>query len=277
MAGPSPDSPEGAIIAHYARYDETRRLKSDIGPLEQARTSEMILARLPQPPAVIVDVGGAAGPYSFWLAGLGYEVHLVDLVPRHIEQARTRMAQAGAPRLASLRVGDARCLDLPDDFADALILHGPLYHLPERADRLKALGEARRLLKPRGLLFAFAITRYAGLIYGLTQGHVFDAQYLAMIRNEVRTGLRQDPPSWAFTFPNAYFHLPAELGPELEESGLTHEGTLGVLGPAWLVPDLDTSWEDESKRAVILEIARLTEREPVLGPRLLALGRKPGG
>jgi ubiquinone/menaquinone biosynthesis C-methylase UbiE len=275
LSDSSPSTPEQSIIAHYNRYDESRRLRNDIGPLEKARTSELILARLPHPPATLVDVGGANGVYSFWLAGLGYEVHLVDLVPRHIEEARQMQAEPGCARLASLRVGDARCLNFPDACADAVILHGPLYHLPERTERIRALREAARLLKAGGLLFAFAITRYAGLIYGLSQGHVFDPQYLRMIRTEVQTGLRQDPPPWAFTLPNAYFHLPSELGPELEESGLRHEGTLGVLGPAWQVPDLDASWQDETRRAVLLEIARLTENEPVLGPRLLALGRKP--
>ena len=54
------------------------------------------------------------------------------------------------------------------------------------------------------------------------------------------------------------------------------EGTLGILGPAWMVPDLDKSWQDPAQRQVILDIARLTENEPVLGPRLMAVAHKPG-
>ena len=42
-----------------------------------------------------------------------------------------------------------------------------------------------------------------------------------------------------------------------------------------MVPDLDASWQDEAQREAILEIARLTENEPVLGPRLMAVARKP--
>jgi hypothetical protein len=42
-----------------------------------------------------------------------------------------------------------------------------------------------------------------------------------------------------------------------------------------MVPDLDASWQDEAQREIILEIARLTEAEPVLGPRLMAVARKP--
>ena len=263
------------IIEHYNRYDEDKRLKGDIGPLEFVRTQELILCYLPPAPAVIVDVGGATGVYSFWLAGLGYKAHLVDIVPRHIEQAAQTSQMPGAPQLASLRVGDARRLEFEEGFADAVIVHGPLYHLSDRKDRLKVIAEARRVLRQGGVLLAFAITRYAGLIYGLTKGHIFDPEYQRMISDEVKTGRRENPPKGVFTLPNAYFHLPAELQAELQESGFTCDGVLGILGPAWMVPDLDASWQDIARREVILDIARLTENEPVLGPRLMAVGRKP--
>jgi hypothetical protein len=42
-----------------------------------------------------------------------------------------------------------------------------------------------------------------------------------------------------------------------------------------MVPNLDASRQDEAQREAILEIARLTENEPVLGPHLMAVARKP--
>ena len=60
---------EEQIIDHYNQYDEAERLKHDIGPLEQIRTQELITRYLPPAPAVVLDVGGATGVYSFWLDG----------------------------------------------------------------------------------------------------------------------------------------------------------------------------------------------------------------
>ena len=262
------------IIAHYGRYDESKRLQNDIGPFEFAKTKELLARYLPAVPAVVLDVGGGTGVYSFWLAGLGYTVDLVDIVPRHIQLAGEEARKPGAAQLRAMRVGDARCLDDPDESADAVVMHGPLYHLANRADRLQALAEARRVLRPGGVLCAFAITRYAGLIYGLLQGHIFDPDYLRMIMREVQTGRREDPPPWAFTFPNAYFHHPDELRAEIDESGLRWEATLGVLGPAWMAPDLEQNWQDETRREVLMRLADLVEHEPVLSPRILAVARK---
>ena len=102
-------SPE--IVTHYESSNEAERLLNSFGQLELARTQAIIQRYLPPPPAVIMDVGGGAGIHSCWLAKMGYEVHLVDAVPLHVEQARqASQAQADHP-LASIEVGDARKLD----------------------------------------------------------------------------------------------------------------------------------------------------------------------
>ena len=108
---------------------------------------------LPPSPQRVLDVGGAAGAYAYWLAERGHEVHLVDPVAKHLRQAEE--AAARRPKiLASIREGDARALPFEDASADAVLMLGPLYHLHERADRLKALREAARVLRAGGWLFA---------------------------------------------------------------------------------------------------------------------------
>jgi len=106
-------------------------------------------------------VGGGPGVYACWLSAQGYEVHLVDASPLHVEQARAASERLPNNPLASVRLGDARQLDVADAAVDAVLLLGPLYHLTERADRLTALRESARVLRPGGHVFVAAVSRFA--------------------------------------------------------------------------------------------------------------------
>ena len=134
------------VIDHYQQVDEDSRLQTGWFRLEHARTQELLMRHLPPSPATVLDIGGGSGIYSFWLASRGYDVHLVDPVPKHIEQARSHARQHA---IASMRVGDARHLEQHDGSADAVLLLGPLYHLTDHADRLRSLRGGCRLV-PHG-------------------------------------------------------------------------------------------------------------------------------
>jgi len=273
-----PDAVADAIVGFYTSYDEAARLGRDIGPPELAHTQELYRRCLPEPPAVVCDVGGGTGPYAFWLAREGYTVDLVDIVPRHVQQAQAHQDTLGAGRLRSLCVGDARRLDFPNGHADAVLLNGPLYHLVALDDRLAALGEARRVLRPGGILLAVAISRYAGAIAGLVTARVWDPVFLERCRSEITTGVRHIPVDARAQQPDraidtAYFHQPDELAREARSAGFDVVDLLGILGLSWMVPDLEASFRDPDRRERILELARLFEREPALGPRILAVCR----
>jgi ubiquinone/menaquinone biosynthesis C-methylase UbiE len=268
------------IIAYYGEGREVYRLQKGIGPLERARMQELLARYLPPAPAEILDVGGGPGAYSLWLARAGYQVHLIDAIPLHIEQARALSAQQPGYRITTMQVGDARQLPFPDESADAAILHGPLYHLTERHDRLTAIREARRVIRPGGLVMAVGITRYASTLVGLSRWWLEDPDYMNMIRRELADGQHRPPKSWPGLFTTAYFHHHTELGIELEEAGLVHRETIAVQGPGWIVPDLETRWADPHQRELLLQVVRWTEKESValdMSPHLLAVGEKPGG
>ncbi len=243
----------------YDAGKELDRLAQGIGPLELARTQELIARFLPSPPVTVYDVGGAHGTYSFWLAGKGYRVHLLDATPFHIEHARKTAEDPSSEQLAGMQVGDARCLPFTDASAEVVTLHGPLYHLTEKADRLTAIREAYRVLKPGGLLLAFAISSFASTIVGLHQGVIWDADYLDMCIAEIMTGHHVRPASWPRLFTTAFFHHPSLLTAELKEGGFACKGAFGVEGPGWNVPDFAESWCNPAHREVMLRIARLTE------------------
>jgi ubiquinone/menaquinone biosynthesis C-methylase UbiE len=276
MSDASRDAEE--IAAYYARGLERDRLASGPGALESARTQALLERYLPPPPAVVADVGGGPGRYAVWLAERGYRVHLVDPVPLHVEQARiAARGRPGAAR-ASADVGDARALRLPDASADAVLLLGPLYHLPERVGRLQALAEARRVCRQGGVIIAAAISRFASTLDGLRGGYLEDPTFAAVAASDRRDGRHRNPTDDPAYFTTAYFHRPEELAVECAAAGLTHEATLAVEGPGWLLPDLDARLADERRRAVLLAALAPLEAEPTLlgvSAHLLAVARRP--
>jgi SAM-dependent methyltransferase len=153
------------IVEHYDReIDEGRRITQGLGQLELLRTREIVRRHLPPAPRRILDVGGGTGVHAAWLASDGHDVHLIDRVPRHVDQAR-RLAPG--PGRVTAAVGDARDLAAARASFDAVLLLGPLYHLTERADRIRVLREAARVVRPAGVVFAAAVSRFASLFDGL--------------------------------------------------------------------------------------------------------------
>lgn len=264
----------GEIAAYYAQGLERDRLAHGPGALELARTQRLLERYLPAPPAVVADVGGGPGRYAAWLAELGYRVHLVDPVPLHIEQARARSG-AGVS-LASAEVGDARRLSLPDASVDAVLLLGPLYHLLQRADRLDALAEARRVCRRGGVVIAAAISRFASTLDGLRGGYLEDDAFAAVAAQDRRDGQHRNPTGDPAYFTTAYFHRPEELADECSAAGLVHETTLAVEGAGWLLADLDARLADARRRDVLLDAIAALEEEPTLlgvSAHLLAVAR----
>ncbi len=249
-----------------------------MGLLEFARTQEILRRELPPPPAVVLDVGGGPGAYALWLAREGYEVHLVDPVPLHLEQARAASRSQPDHPVTSFTVGDARSLNHGGG-ADAVLLLGPLYHLTDRADRVRALREACRVLRVEGVVLAAVISRFASALDGLVRGLFTDPRFTPMVLRDLAEGQHRNETENPSFFTTAYFHRPEELKGEMEEAGLRHAATLAVEGPAWMLQDLETRWNDPRWREIILDIIRRIEREPALAgvsAHIIGVGRRLG-
>src|SRR4029079_15760224 len=126
MSDSAPPHFDPQIKDYYQRNAEETRLQLGPGPLEEARTRELVERHLPSAPADILDVGGGAGVYAFWLAERGYQVQLVDASPRLIEEARRRNSNT-KHRVIACSVGDARNIQADDESASAVLMLGPLY------------------------------------------------------------------------------------------------------------------------------------------------------
>jgi SAM-dependent methyltransferase len=205
-------------------------------------------------------VGGATGIHARWLAEAGYEVTLIDLSPRHIEIARSSLAPLGV----EVQQGDARSLRVEPDSFDAVLLMGPLYHLQNPTDRLKVWQEAKRVVRPGGIVVGAAINRYASLFDGLSKGYLFDSEFRDIVYRDLASGRHDNPdrqPGW---FTTAYFHHPSELHAEADAVGLAVRELVGLEGlPGWL-PFSQDRWDSPDDRETILNVARLVENEPSL-------------
>jgi SAM-dependent methyltransferase len=257
------------MLEHYEReYVEADRLGGEEAPgLELLRTRDVVERHAPGPPARVLDVGGGPGVYAGWLAERGYQVRLLDPVARHVAQARARASTglaAGTGPAFQADLGDARRIDEPDRSADLVLLLGPLYHLTSRPHRLAALAEARRVLRPGGVLIAAAISRFASLYDGLRRSWLDDPDFAAVVDRDLHDGQHRNPdhrPGW---FTTAYFHRPDELAGEVRAAGLTLTSVVGVEGAAWLLPDLPQLLADPPRRTQLLDLLRQTEGEPSL-------------
>jgi SAM-dependent methyltransferase len=277
MVEETPTRLDPAIRAYYDRAPEESRLEHGAFQLEELRTRELILRHIPEVPAVVLDVGGAAGAYAFWLAERGYDVRLFDGVPRLVEVARRRNEHA-VRKLATCSVADARALPESNDSAAMVLLLGPLYHLLEERDRQAALSEAMRVLRPGGVLIAAGIARWASALDGLARELLRDREFARIVEGDLLDGHHRNPTERLDYFTTAYFHRPEDLRREVIDAGFEVEGLYGVEGPGWILPDLVERWGDTERREIILQVARLLESEPsVIGcnAHLIVVGRKP--
>ncbi|HEY7595963.1 MAG TPA: class I SAM-dependent methyltransferase [Actinophytocola sp.] len=242
---------DGDIRAYYDRGGERTRLD---GSLELLRTRVLLERLLPPAPASVLDVGGAFGVYATWLAERGYDVKVVDPVPLHVESARANGIVAVE--------GDARSLPEGDESRHAVLLFGPLYHLLDRADRVRAYAEARRVVRPGGVVLGATISRWAPCYEVLLNGMAGSPEFVAAMRRSLDTGIRRDTLHLGDGFTTVYFHRPDELPGEVADAGLRLDDLYAVEGMAQWMPDLATCLSDPDGRALVLELAARTEREP---------------
>jgi SAM-dependent methyltransferase len=232
---------DARIRAYYSQqFAEAERLtvRSAQGRLEFERVQELIAARI-SPGSRILDIGGATGVHAAPLAASGHEVVLIDPVP---EQVR----EAGRHGTFEAVVGDARDLGFEDDSFDVALLFGPLYHLATREDRLLALAEARRVVRPGGWVFAAAIPRFARhVVLTLAEGvpHPYPSDWISLLEHGI-------PPDWG-RFPGAHFHTSEELEDELQQAGLVNVSVCAVEGPDGLAFEQLRKVDDDLHEAAL--------------------------
>jgi ubiquinone/menaquinone biosynthesis C-methylase UbiE len=184
----------------------------------------------------------------FWLKEKGHNVTLVDLSPKNIELAR-KYSETSGILLNKYETGDATNLNFTNENFDIVLLLGPLYHLTDRTERIIALSEAKRVLKPGGVLLSAIMSRYASLFDGFQGDLVFDNEFFKILIDDLKTGVHLNQSGNLEYFTTAYFHTQHEIITEIAESDLKFEKLIPVESFGWIVKN----FQDKSKDPIYMD------------------------
>ena len=182
---------------------------------------------------------------------------------------------------------DARSIPRPDKSADAVLLMGPLYSITEYEERILAIKESHRLLKDDGILFSAALTPYSVLVSRLAVYHENDTKkrkelddpaVISIIERALVDGCYINPErKIANGLGSSHLHTAKALREELSCGGFDTLSVHGVMGGAWLAPNLNELLENEETRKVLMKTVRMLDtHEEIIGlsGHLLAVSQK---
>ena len=262
-----------------AYYDENAQLewdRLDQHPFEFALTTYM-MEKYIRPGDFVLDIGGGPGRYALHFAKKGCHVTLADLSPGNIALAREKAKELGV----SIAAHAKNCLELEElslgEF-DHVFLMGPLYHLLEEADRVRAVEVALSHLKKGGNLYCSFILDFAGIIYDMKNGpgilpeDLNNPVALALI-DSVVTGAGYAGPA----FTDAFFINQRQIEPFMAQFGLEKLhlfGQEGILAPnerqiMAYPPEEQAMWIELAKK--YLEMPELL----AFSEHAMYIGRKP--
>ncbi len=168
---------------YYNSFNEDHRLTTRHGLVEFSTNMKYIHDFLPQNKASILDIGAGTGRYAIPLANEGYSVTAVELVPHNLKVLESKHS------LVNCWPGDARDLHfLQDNSFDLTLLFGPLYHLHNQKDMLKAFEEAKRVTRPNGIIMAsYIMNEYSIITYCFKQKHIKEVLNKGTITDDFHT------------------------------------------------------------------------------------------
>lgn len=157
---------------HYNKFNEDKRLTRRHGQVEYITSMKYIHKYLEgmDKSSKILDIGAGTGRYSVALAEEGYDVTAVELVKYNLGILKSKNSTVKAMQGNAMKLKK-----LEDNTFDLTLLFGPMYHLYTFEDKLKALGEAKRVTRPGGIiLVAYVMNEYGVITYGFKENNVLE-------------------------------------------------------------------------------------------------------
>jgi len=153
------------VQEHYDKDVQKEWDRLERHPFEFMITTGM-MDRYIKPGDRILDIGGGPGRYSLYYAMKGCDVTLIDLSSENVNFAIKKSKEINVNINAIS--GDAREVNkLVNGPFDHIFVMGPMYHLLDEKDRIKALNAAITLLKDKGMIYVSFIHMFSGMIYGM--------------------------------------------------------------------------------------------------------------
>ena len=162
---------EKELINYYNKFNEDKRLNTKHGMIEFKTSIKYILDYLSNDNSKVLDVGAGTGKYSLYLDSLGYDVTAVELVKHNLKvleskESNVKCYQGNAMDLSKFK----------DNTFDMVLLFGPMYHLISMNEKVQSLKEAKRVVKPNGIIMiSYCMNEYAIITHGFIDNNIKEA------------------------------------------------------------------------------------------------------
>ena len=163
---------EKNLITYYNKFNENKRLTRRHGQIEYITAMKYIhkyLNKFVNPK--IIDIGAGTGKYTIMLYNEGYDITAVELVKHNLMYIKKEN-----PKIKSYQLNATDLSKFKDKEFDMVLLFGPMYHLISDSEKLKALSEAKRILKDNGIiLISYYMNDYCIIKHGFIDKNILNA------------------------------------------------------------------------------------------------------
>ncbi|MGF3104675.1 class I SAM-dependent methyltransferase [Rossellomorea sp. DUT-2] len=265
------------IIQYYNQFDEWGRLERE--PIEFQVNWHYIKTYMPET-GYVLDNGAGPGKYSMELAKAGYRVTLTDLTTRLVDLAKDKAEELDLDgQFEGFHAADAIDLNmLEDEQFDSSLMLGPMYHLQEENDRIRAVQELKRVTKKDGLVFVAFMPRIRHILTSLLSPDNWKPNNdMDAIVQFSQSGCFNHADEGRFT--GAYYFNIEDINPFMEANGFETIKLIGSNAGTVLNHDHWDYWrekgEGEVRKLIDLIIEKATNPY-ILGisSHLLYIGRK---
>jgi len=141
---------------------------------------------------------------------------------------------------------------------------GPLYHLVNKKDRMKALREACRVLSKGGIFFGAAISRFAWMLDTFYYGMEKDPACVKIMNRDLLSGQHRNYTKKFNYFTTAFLTLPEDLSKEVKDAGFKSAEVLAIESFGSHIPQFNKNWHNPKIAKLLLKTIDKVEKDSSL-------------